>query len=401
MDWRLIRSGARSLLRGRLPLLLFVVLLVGALIGTAAAADHRFRPAASQNNPSALRTVVLLPISPRGEARPLLGRSLDEIRRWPHVTTVLGTGRYGVTATDSRWCDPNNGCIPWYVTERFAAIQPPLVAGREPQAADEVLLPAQPGGPDLAGRLGQSFEIEYTFLVGENTGEPRRRKVTLVGLFEPRPSALDGNDPAYGSHALVTELAAASVGKTTQSFDPASYPYPQAYVEVDTVESVDAVVTRLSDAGYATNSVSSLSGATSDALMLLRLLVWALAIVALGVCVGLGAMIGASALARRSTEVGILRAVGWQRSRVTRVLLGELALVGMCVGVVAAVVGIVAAVVLASRPGVAGGGLTAVGQLWPWWLAAVVGVPASLCLGALPGVVRLTRMPPDAALREL
>lgn len=401
IDSHLVRLGVGRLFRQRLPALIAIILLIGVLASLANVVQGRYAPAASQHEPSALRTIVLLPNSPRGEARPLTGAALEEIRRWPRVRDVVGTGRYGIVPVDSRWCDEKTGCIPWYLSARYPAIQPPVSMGREPEKDDEIIVAAQTGRADIETMLGQTMEIEYTFMVGPGTGEPRHRTVRVVGVFEPVPSALDGNDPAFGRPPLVRELAAASAGHSSDSFDPLSYGWPQAYVEVDEIGAVADISHRLSEEGFAADSVASLARQTPEALGMLDLIVVLLAFVVGGTSIGLGAMIGSAAVARRSTEIGLLRAVGWSTGRVMRLLIGELAAVGGITALAAVALSVVGTPVMAV--------LLSSGAATPWtatislgWIMTIlVGVPLSMCLGALPSIVRLSRIAPDTALREL
>ncbi|WP_028708884.1 ABC transporter permease [Propionicicella superfundia] len=405
IDLTMVLRGAALLRTRRFAAVVVLTVVAGLLAGLGGLAAQVVTRQTVSSGEDALKLIYLLPASPRGEERPLRGRDLAMLASEPGVAAVRPSGRYGFTSVDESLCPADTGCVPWFLSLRLPAIQPEVTVGREPVAADEVLIPAELDGTDYTPLVGTRMEIQYTFMTGPGTGEPRERSVTVVGVFDIAPSPFEVNAPAYGTSALLEILAAAATGSEPDDFDSDAYEYPEAFVEASSVDAVPELTSRLTSMGYAATSLASMADEAPRAMTLLNVLIWALVLVAGVVAIGLGSMVGSAAVAERAAEIGTLRAVGWSRGRTTRLLLGELAIVGLGCALGAIVIALgVGAVAWFWKDGAETLGVrltTFPLPPWPWLVGVLAGIPASLCLGAAPAVRRLVSLPPDDALREL
>ena len=99
----------------------------------------------------------------------------------------------------------------------------------------------------------------------------------------------------------------------------------------------------------------------------------------------------------RTHEIGILRAIGWRRGRVTRMIVGECLLMALISILVGSVMAVVLTNLLARVPSVAGF-LTPEINVGVFAKGAVLGLAVGL-LGAIMPAVRASRMVPVEALR--
>ena len=179
----------------------------------------------------------------------------------------------------------------------------------------------------------------------------------------------------------------------------------RAFVRVDDPEQVEDVQRRLSGMGYAVNSVASQMRALGGLFQVLSGAVWVCGVLMVLGCLGLGAAVGSSWVRQRRREIGLLRAIGWERSRVGWALLAELALLGAVAGLVGIGLGILGSAV---------GSAVLSGQnveqlpVDAWQLPpsttvllAALLVPLCVCLGGLASILRASRVDPDEALRDL
>lgn len=361
------RPGSLRLIQERLPAFGVISLLVGALLSLSGVLTHQ--PAAHEG-PAGTATFVPIPISSAGEARALRQDSLAEIRAWPGVRHVTGTGRYGFDASGTRWCTEASPCQPWFLTTRNAASQPPVAVGREPQGPDEILLPRSPEGPELTDALGRTMQITYTFTVAPGRGEPRKRAVQVVGLFDVDAAGAVGDRPAYGTEPLVRELAAAQAGLPGAAFDPTTYAHPQAFVDVD-VDAVPALTVRLRDAGFSMLVPTKPWQSSPWTPAWLPPLAGVLAAAAGATAVGVGALIGSSTPPRRLDLGGVVAC-------------------GAVVAVASVLLGLAGTPWVTRAVGLGPDALPAA----TWVAGALVGVPLCPCLGVLAGRARPVRRPP-------
>src|SRR3954452_674386 len=149
-----------------------------------------------------------------------------------------------------------------------------------------------------------------------------------------------------------------------------------------------------------------------------------LAIVALVASIGIAALLVLSSVAKRTRELGTLRALGWTRSRVVGLVLGESAALGLLGAVIGTAIGVGAAALVSevvpplkataqqaldfssvfgsgpSKPPTASIPLEAPVDLGLVALSVGLAVAAGLLAGAA-GAVRAARLRPAEALRRL
>jgi len=248
-----------------------------------------------------------------------------------------------------------------------------LREGRRPETSNEVML-----GFIAAQMLGRSVGDEMTIL-----GKP----YTLVGIIETGVVFLDG--------ALVMDLPrlqeiAGKPGVVTafQVYVKEEFKEKAGFVG-DAIEQRDDELAAVTDAaGY--NKVD-------QGLEIADNMVWAISFLAILV----GAIIVTNtmwmAVNERTREIGVLRAVGWSRAHIVRMILLESAAVGLLACVVGSVAGVglakLATVLKATKQFV-----HPVFDFAPFTLALVTALALSI-VGALLPSWRAARISPAEALR--
>lgn len=405
IDWLLVRRGALAVVRHRLVALLILTVIAALTLSISVVVSRgvaqRSRDAATK---SALTVIHLQAMSPRGPARPLVGKELESLRDNPAVADVTPWSRYGFSSLEP--APEPVGTPVWFLAPRIPVIQPPVAIGREPAADDEILVPQSMDGVDFRRWLDRVIPIEYTFMRDATTGEPRHRFVRIVGLFDAAQSVFDGDTPAYGRRALLTELAAAAEGRSLATYSSVEHRYDAAFVTVRSIEDVGPLTAELTRDGYYAESLAALANKTPYVFQLLGGLNWVLAGLAGVFALALGAVVGATVMAERGAEVGLLRAVGWSRPRVQRLLIGQMALIGGGCGAAAVVLGSLGSVALARGMASTKGLeiLAFAGSPIPdpaWLFGVALLIPLAFLVGAWRPIGILAKTPPDSALREL
>jgi putative ABC transport system permease protein len=173
----------------------------------------------------------------------------------------------------------------------------------------------------------------------------------------------------------------------------------------DPAAEVDAVRRQIESLTDATGRPARLSAQptrdyveTASHIQITRAMVWMVSVIA--VVIGVISMLNTMVMSvlERTQEIGILRAVGWPKGRVVRMVLGE----AVALGVAAALVGTVGAAIgthaLSQFPRVSGfieGGIPVIVVLQGITVAAVIG----LIGGAYPAI-RAARLLPTEAIRH-
>jgi putative ABC transport system permease protein len=137
---------------------------------------------------------------------------------------------------------------------------------------------------------------------------------------------------------------------------------------------------------------------TSSHIRVLRALVWVVSVIALAI--GVISMLNTMVMAvlERTQEIGILRAVGWTRARVVKMVLGEAVLTALAAAAVGTVGAIAATHLLAASPKVSG-------FIEPGVAPAVVaqGFALTVLIGLVGGAypaLRAARLLPTEAIRH-
>lgn len=383
------------------------LLLLSGVVGQGAAAL-----AGKLSKNSAVSSIVVSSQAP-GSPRALDKAGLAALQSIPHVVSVAPWAQEGMMSNDSGlWQSAHDPSVFW-ATPRIAFAQPKVVAtvaGHDPGlptlGADEVILPATINGRSMNSELGRTVDFEYTLATGASDGIGEHVKLRVVGLFDNSVPGSDGPNPVYVSPELEHRMIAAMQGLRGVADPGSSYSYPSAYVNVDDVAHVTAVQSQISKAGF---SVSSIAGQVTELpglLGLLSKLNLAIAGMLAVFCLGSGISIGSAWLAQRSREIGLLRALGWTRGRIFRALIGEILAAGLVCGAFGAALGVgsllVASRLLASRSLLEiEFSATTTLPAWYWFAGILFGLPIALAVGAVRPLLRLSRIAPDDALRQL
>ena len=138
--------------------------------------------------------------------------------------------------------------------------------------------------------------------------------------------------------------------------------------------------------------------ANNQLVVLARSSAWGTSLIALFIsAIGIANTMAMSVL-ERTKEIGVLRALGWRRWRIMRLILGESAILGLCGGVLGLVAGIAALRILAALPATAHIIPSAI-PLTEGMAAIVISVFIGIAAGFAPAW-RGARLSPVEALRH-
>jgi putative ABC transport system permease protein len=137
---------------------------------------------------------------------------------------------------------------------------------------------------------------------------------------------------------------------------------------------------------------------TSSHIRILRALVWMVSVIALAI--GVISMLNTMVMSvlERTQEIGILRAVGWPRGRVVRMVLGEAVVLGLAAAAVGTLGAVAATHALAASPKVGGfiePGIAPAVVAQGFGLTALIGL-----LGGAYPAIRAARLLPTEAIRH-
>ncbi|AEE44245.1 FtsX-like permease family protein [Cellulomonas fimi] len=242
------------------------------------------------------------------------------------------------------------------------AIRPPLVAGSFEPAEDDrgvpgVVLPATIGSLDLRTLVGRDVDLTVTVALDEGIGTTRDLTFHVTGVSDPTYQ-VDAPDAAYAAFEVVEPLYLDRLGVGEDGVEAVGG-YDKATVVAAAGTDVEELTRTLQGQGFQAVSRSQELATLPGIIVLIR--------TAGGVVVGLLLVISAvsagvlvTSLARqRTSELGVLRSVGWSPARVLGLWLGELGIVVTSAVVVGSVVGAGAGLLLggALREGIADGQL--------------------------------------------
>jgi putative ABC transport system permease protein len=293
-----------------------------------------------------------------------------------------------------------------YATLARPSRLPPIVQSTRPNlfplTGDEAVLPAQAQGMDLTSLLGERVTIDYQQTIGVGSGRGVQDHVTVVGFYRP-DWQIDGADSAYVSEAPLLKWASSVAGVPSASFLQ-THGYDKATVVAKTAADVPNVLKALQQRGYSATSLEQQLSALPSILRLIqivsRVLTGALIIFTL---FGAATLSG-SLVRQRTREIGLLKAVGYQNSAVSSMLLGELAIVGLVAGAFGYLIGVGGGYLLngwlANAPDLA---LYVGDRVLPpsTVLILLLLTPAvAMVIGGLLPIGRGARMEPSLALRD-
>jgi|GEM_PF-2790616 len=353
-------------------------------------------------------SLTLISVSAQSAATtptPITPQVLQELRSFPHVVAVYPWVQTGLSVEDNA-----TPVIVWATATAPELVPQCLSKYPCPSVLDDhsIVLPASVNGYDMTQLAGSSVTFSYEQLVARNgsdmQGATKNVNLHVVGFYDPADAKVDGLAAAFVSLDNAVAWQAAYKGMTPSQFTAAGY--DQVFLKADSAQDASAVVGELAAHGIAGTSYFALTHELPQALRLIQSFSLMLGCALLMVCALVGTSLGSGIALSQRRVVGLLKAMGWTTPQVARSLLGEVALLGLLVGVIAVVVGfLVGFGVMAALGGRTFGWLTIPTQFAlpsPWWVVGcAIGPPLATAMGALFRVLRTASIAPDDALRDL
>lgn len=357
---------------------------------------------------TALRTIELDSSLPNGSPTQLTAAQQDKIAADPRVEEVQTWLQVGIQVSDDRF--PLAPAPVLWMTPRISSVQPPAIGTDSQDGPDsalglnDVLLPSTLEGESLDGLVSSDLTISYTVKTAPDSGESRIRTVHVAGVYDETLQGLDGPSAIYASDALVLELSAQREGGNIADFET-TYAFPKAFVTVSALKDVEAVRRDLTAEGFAVGTLSR-SENLPGVIQFLTLVSTGISALLVVFSLGCGFSIGASLTRFRQREIGLYRALGWSRRRLSVQYSAQLGLLGLIAGVVGTLAGIALSLIASV--------LLRDSTLWGLsfsstveipttsWLALTALAPAmGLLIGAALPLGKAARLDPDEALREV
>jgi putative ABC transport system permease protein len=269
-----------------------------------------------------------------------------------------------------------------------------LVQGWEPGAPLMMALNIEPGGHRLTGAnakqvlLGQRLATSLDKKAGDKVTLFDNQTYTVAGIFKS-PTIYENG----GMVVLLPELQRFMDHKEQVSGFAIVTDHPDNQTEIDRIRrSIEALAPNIK----ATPTAEFVN--STPEILFVRAMAWVTS--AIGLIIGAVGMLNTMIMSvfERTNEIGILRAIGWRRWRVVRMILLESVLLSMAGGAVGAAGAIVLTRVLAAQPAVAG---MVSPDLAPWVIAE--GFAIALCVGLLGAAYpayRGAKLLPTEALRH-
>jgi predicted lysophospholipase L1 biosynthesis ABC-type transport system permease subunit len=407
--WGVIRKTLPSLAKQARALLILIA--AGAailLVLQAVLAQSATKTSDLLTGDLALRTIELDSSLPNGMPTPLTAAQQDQIAADPRVQDVQAWLQVGVQVTDDRF--PLAPAPVLWMTPRISAVQPPEIGADSSAgsgsvlAADDVLLPSMWEGESLQGLVGSDLSISYTVKTAPDAGESRARTVHVAGVYDETLQGLDGPSAIYAPPALVLELSALRESGNVADFET-TYAYPKVFVTVSDLADVDAVRRDLTADGFAVGTLSR-SDNLPGVVQFLTIVSAGISALLLIFSLGCGLSIGASLTRYRQREIGLYRALGWSRRKLSLQYSAQLGLLGLIAGVGGTLVGVgLSLVVSVLLRDATFWGLSFSSALEvpaaPWLVLTALAPTVGLLLGAVVPLVRAVRLDPDTALRDV
>lgn len=351
----------------------------------------------------ALRTIDVYGGAAHPGSTALSAANILAIRGLPHVADVQPS----LQATFAVKNRQIPGALFYGSIPQASALPPLLKSSRAtvfPLQPGQVVLPDSSQGIDFRPFIGQTLDVTFTRQIAPGAGAPQPDRVVVVGVYDHNYTA-DGPTAAYAPAALVAKWAAARAGATSAENYLSAVGYQQAAVIVDNAATLPAVQRQLASRGYQAVSVQQKLAALPREIVLLKDLGRAVFVLLLVYSAVTGISLANSFIRTRTREIGLLKALGFARSRIFRILTAELIVVGLFPAAVGVVLGNAASLALS----IALAGHQVLGVTmptavtaapWRWSLLMLFAPVAAVLLGGLWPARRSAALDADEALRD-
>lgn len=283
-----------------------------------------------QSGDTALTQISVSP-APDSGASGIITSTRDEIESVPGVASVIADASISVYAADGgTWSLLLHPLNP-------ANIPPDVDLDGVRLSEDEVIVPSENAGEDLAAYEGSELPVGYTRRTGENQGETAERDLNVVASYDPSWQGY-GPGAALGSERLVAQLLAAKSGLRTDDFLRTAG-MPRLIVTADSADDVTRVAEEIRQLHLTAVPVRDSLGALPG---VFEVFPYVLLVVGIGavllLVVQLTRIVRAS-LSRRAEEFALLRVRSWSRADVSHLTLMDTAMGGAIGSLVGSVLG--------------------------------------------------------------
>jgi putative ABC transport system permease protein len=312
---------------------------------------------------------------------------VQEARKIPGVTIAEGVVQLIDVTRDSGYSD--QVMLYGWKPDNFGYETLEFIAGRKLRPGDrrKVIL-----GETLAGNIKK--QVGDTVVFGRDDPDNPENRYEVVGVFKS-PDVFEAG-AAVVPIEDARDLTSVRVTGFSVRVDRTS---PSSTAEVDEVRNRIESLSDPADPSVRLTARTPESFVNSlSHLQLVRAITWLVS--AVGLLIGVIGMLNTMVMSvvERTQEIGILRAVGWPRSRVMRMVLGESLLLGLAAAAVGTVGAIAATYLLTLSP-------TVNGFIEPGVAPIVIaqGLGLTVLIGLLGGMypaVRAARLLPTEAIRH-
>ncbi len=287
----------------------------------------------------------------------------------------------------------NSGLVDFISMDQLGTVGV-MVQGWEPNAPLMNALDILPGGHRLTTGdtkhvlLGQRLAISLDKKVGDTLTLFDTQEYTVAGIFKS-PTVYENGSMVV----LLQELQRFMDHPSQVSGFAIVTAHPDNRAEIDRIRAAIAALGPNVEATPTADFVNS-----TPEIHFVRAMAWVTS--AIGLIIGAVGMLNTMIMSvfERTREIGILRAIGWRRWRVVRMILMESVLLSLAGGTVGAAGAVALTRVLAAQPSVAG---MISPDLAPWVIAE--GFVIALCVGLLGAAYpayRGAQLLPTEALRH-
>lgn len=330
--------------------------------------------------------------------------TLEKIETLDNVTSVYPWRQVSVLLADeSDWPDSqlNPGVIS--LTPVVPGLTSKVIVGDddaiETIGDGQIVFPQQVMGGTLDQTVGTTVRLEYTRVVSVGTGEPAYFPLQVTAVADNSVPDKSGPTPAYVSQKTLNTFLELTSPPGTKLEPPVT-----AYVQVGSVDEVAGVQANLSQMGFDVTALATQTPELSSTLDILALGSTLLTYLAVAVALGVGLSLASSWTKLRRRDIGLLRALGYEKMTIFRLIMGALALVGVSVGLLAVAISCVLSPILtavvssqdALNMSVSPWSFPSVGALVLVAILPTVG----MLLGAFLPAAKAANMEPDEALRD-